>query len=161
MLLLVAGGCTSPAPAPKSAPRPPAIATPVAPPAPVVQTATLIGLYEGAPALRRNQMCMIERSGRTSFAMVVWGAGERSCSGSGRAVRQGDRLLLTMEGESSCILDARISGGRVILPGLVPQSCAYYCGEGAQLGGATFDKTGGTQGDALRATDLAGDPLCG
>jgi hypothetical protein len=29
------------------------------------------------------------------------------------------------------------------------------------MSGATFDKVGGEQADAMRAVDLVGDPLCG
>ena len=35
------------------------------------------------------------------------------------------------------------------------------CLPGAQLTGVAFDKVGGGESDALKATDLAGDRLCG
>jgi hypothetical protein len=128
-----------------------------------VQTATLTGLYEGGDAPRRNQMCMIEREGRgTTFGFVTWGANERNCSGSGVAIRQGNVLRLRLDGDESCALDARIDGRKVTFPGDIPSECQrYYCGAGAQMTGATFDKVGGEQADALRAADLVGDPLCG
>jgi len=163
ILFLVAAAalssCTAPAPTPP--PARPAVSVPVSPPASTVQTATLTGLYESVVAMRRNQLCMVERPGRISFGLVTGGGGTASCSGSGRALRQGDRLLLTMEGESSCLIDARIVGGRVTLPGLLPTGCSYYCAPGAPLAGASFDKTGGSDADALRAQDLTGGPLCG
>ena len=128
-----------------------------------VQTATLTGLYEGGEAPRRNQMCMIEREGRdTSFGFVTWGPGDKNCSGSGTATREGNVLRLRLDGEESCTLDARIDGRKVTLPASMPPQCqSYYCGDGAQLSGAAFDKVGGGQPDALRALDLGGDPLCG
>lgn len=150
--------CAAPVPAPPARPAP---VVPVPQPAPAVQTATLTGLYESMVAMRRSQLCMIERPGRITFGLVTGGGGTASCSGSGRAARQGDRLLLTMEGESSCVIDARIIGGRVTLPGLLPAGCSYYCAPGAPLAGASFDKTGGADADALRAQDLTGGPLCG
>jgi hypothetical protein len=124
------------------------------------QTASLTGLYETGAAPRRSQMCMIERGGSTRFGLVNWGAGNDSCSGNGTAVRQGDVLRLTMTGDSACTIEARIEGTRVVFSASVPAGCAYYCGQGARLGGATFDKTGGAEADALRAEDLAGDRLC-
>jgi hypothetical protein len=128
-----------------------------------VQTATLTGLYESATAPRRNQMCMIEREGRAgTFGFVIWGPGEKSCSGSGPATREGNVLRLRLDGDESCVLDARVEGTRITLPTDIPSDCErYYCGVGVQMGGVTFDKVAGEQADALRATDLVGDPLCG
>ena len=128
-----------------------------------VQTATLTGLYEGGEAPRRNQMCMIEREGRaTSFGFVTWGPGDKNCSGAGTATREGDVLRLRLDGDESCALEARVDGRKVTLPANIPSECQrYYCGSGAQMSGATFDKVGGEQADAMRAVDLVGDPLCG
>lgn len=127
-----------------------------------VQTSTLTGLYESGTGPRRNQMCMVEREGRpATFGFVVWGPGETSCSGSGPATREGDRLTLRLDGDESCALAAQTDGRRVTLPARIPEACSYYCGEGARMAGATFDKVGGSQADAMRAEDLVGDPLCG
>jgi hypothetical protein len=128
-----------------------------------VQIATLTGLYEGGEAPRRNQMCMIEREGRgTGFGFVTWGPGDRNCSGSGTATREGNVLRLRLDGDEGCALEARIDGRRVTLPTNIPAECqTYYCGGGAQMSGAAFDKVGGGEADALRAVDLVGDPLCG
>lgn len=130
-------------------------------PAGPAQTATLTGLYEGGEGSRRNQLCIVERAGRrTGFGLVTWSGGDNNCSGSGLAAREGERLRLTMEGDESCAIDARIEGTNVTLPAALPRGCAYYCGPGAQLAGATFDKVGGSEQDARRAVDLVGDPLC-
>jgi hypothetical protein len=128
-----------------------------------VQTQTLTGLYEGGEGSRRNQMCMIEREVRsTTFGFVTWGSGDTNCSGSGLATRDGDRLRLQLDGDESCTLEARIDGRRVILPQNIPPACnRYYCGAGAQMTGANFEKVGGAEADAMRAVDLVGDPLCG
>jgi len=131
-------------------------------PAKAVQTSSLTGLYEGGEAPQRNQMCIVDRpSGGAGFGIVVWGPEQRSCSGSGVAVRHGNVLRLTMAGDEQCTIEARIEDRRVTLPQTVPEGCAYYCGSGARLAGATFDKTGGEVGDAMRAVDLVGDTLCG
>jgi hypothetical protein len=128
-----------------------------------VQTATLTGLYEGGEGPRRNQLCMIEREGRAaSFGFVAWGSGDTSCSGSGPATREGQALRLVLDGDESCTLEARIDGRRVTFPPNVQPECArYYCGGDARLTGLTFDKIGGEEADARRATDLVGDRLCG
>ncbi|HWT12632.1 MAG TPA: hypothetical protein VN231_07755 [Allosphingosinicella sp.] len=127
-----------------------------------VQTATLTGLYEGGAGPRRNQLCIVDRAaGDARFGLVLWGRSDSSCSGAGAAVREGALLRLAMEGDGSCEVAAAIEGGRVVFPAVVPAGCSYYCGGGATLAGAAFDKVGGTAEDALRASDLVGDPLCG
>ena len=125
-----------------------------------VQTATLTGLYESGAASRRSQMCVVERGGSARFGLVIWSGQSDSCSGSGTAARQGDRLRLSMEGDEPCTVEARIEGTRVTFPASVPASCAYYCSRGGRIAGATLDKTGGAEADALRAEDLVGDRLC-
>ena len=128
-----------------------------------VQTAALTGLFESGEGPRRNQLCIIEREGRpTNFGFVTWGPGEKNCSGSGVAARDGNILRLRLDGDESCALNAQTDGRRVTLPANIPRECQrYYCGDGAQMSGASFDKVAGEQADALRATDLAGEPLCG
>jgi hypothetical protein len=131
------------------------------PPPAAVQTATLTGLYEGGPAGRRNQMCVVERAGGNArFGLVVRGAGSEGCGGAGTAVRQGAALRLAMSGDEACTIEARTEGTRITFPAALPPGCAYYCSRGASFAGAAFDKTGGTAEDALRAEDLAGDRLC-
>jgi len=127
-----------------------------------VQTATLTGLYEGGTGPQRNQLCILDRgTGDSRFGLVVWGGAESSCSGAGSAVREGNVLRLTMEGDQPCAVAGSIEGARLTFRGSVPAGCAYYCGAGASMAGAAFDKVGGTAEDAARALDLVGDPLCG
>jgi hypothetical protein len=125
-----------------------------------VQTATLTGLYESGGA-RPSQVCIVEQSGGARFGLVTREADRPGCSGAGTAVRAGDRLRLTMAGESACAIEARIQAGAVTFPAALPRGCAYYCAPGAPLAGLAFAKIGGTREDALRARDLVGDPLCG
>jgi hypothetical protein len=126
-----------------------------------VQTTDLTGLYEGAgEGEQRHRMCMIsDPSGGAEFGVVVE-TPTGSCSGAGRAVRSENALRLTMAGGEVCGIEARLEGTRVTFPSTVFERCAYYCAPGATLSGAMFDKTGGTDQDAMRASDLAGDPLC-
>lgn len=124
------------------------------------QTTTLTGLYESA-GQRPSQICIVEQNGRARFGLVTRQSGRTGCSGAGAAIRTGDTLRLTMDGESACAIQARIAGGTVSFPAAVPRGCSYYCAPGAPLAGASFAKTGGSREDALRARDLVGDPLCG
>ncbi len=127
-----------------------------------IETASLTGLYESGEGPRRNQLCIIEREGRSAgFGFIIWGREGRNCSASGLVAREGNRLRLRPDADDSCALDAEVTGQRVTFPANVPAECArYYCGEGAAMNGATFDKTGGGDDDAMRAADLVGDPLC-
>ena len=123
---------------------------------------TLSGLYEGGAGPRRNQLCLAERDGATRFGLVAWaGHVDTNCTGKGRAVREGARLSLAMQGDESCIVEARIEGGSVTLPATLPQGCAYYCAPGAEMAGVRLDRSGEGDEAARRAADLVGDPLCG
>jgi hypothetical protein len=124
---------------------------------------SLTGLYEGGSGPGRNQLCLIEREGRAaSFGFIVWGEENRNCSASGLARRQGDRLRLLPDGDESCALEARLDGDRILLPETVTPECArYYCGAGAAMTKAEFSRSGESEADARRATDLVGAPLCG
>ena len=128
-----------------------------------MQIADLTGLYEGrGEGERRSRICMIARAdGIISFGLVAWTADGGACSGSGEVERQGEALRLTMAGNEQCLIEARMVGSELALATSVPQGCAYYCSPGAGIAGERFRKTGGTAAAALRATDLAGDPLCG
>ena len=127
----------------------------------VISMAGLVGLYESGPVKQPNQLCIIdEEQGPAQFGLILWGGNLHNCSGAGDAVRDGDRLRLTMSGDQACTLDATIKDGQVTLPAKIPEGCAYYCGARARLDGATFTKKGDTVADALKATDLVGEPLC-
>ena len=128
-----------------------------------VQIADLTGLYEArGGGEQRSRMCMISaETGEASFAIVVEAPGGGSCGGAGEAVREGNLLRLTMGGDEQCVIGAQIAGTQVTFPSSLPEGCDYYCGPGATLAGAVLKKTGGTAEDAMRAKDLAGDPLCG
>lgn len=124
-----------------------------------VDTTSLAGLYEGGPSLQPNQMCMIgDTASRAAFGIVARGA--NSCAGSGIAEREGDVLRLTMSGDQACTIEARVEGGRVILPSSVPEGCSYYCSPGASLAGLDFDKKGSGRDEALKASDPVGESLC-
>jgi len=126
-----------------------------------VDTASLNGLYESGAPPQPNQICMVGGDERqASFGLVAWGENLHSCSGSGRAVREGDKLTLTMAGDERCTIDAKIDGGTITLPATVPEGCSYYCGARARLGSASFVKKGSRLEDAMKAKDLVGEPLC-
>ncbi len=120
----------------------------------------LTGLYEGAAGAQKNQLCIVEKAGEAGFGLIVWGGNLHSCSGAGLAKRSGERLSLSMTGDETCAIEATLKDGRIALPATLPTGCAYYCGARASLAGATFTRTGATEADARKATDIAGDPLC-
>lgn len=126
-----------------------------------VQTASLTGLYESVEQGGQGaRMCMISQpDGTVLFGLVT--EAPRSCGGAGEAAREGNVLRLTMAGDEECVVNAQIADTQVTFPSALPAGCDYYCAPGATLAGATFQKTGGTVEDALRATDPTGDPLCG
>jgi hypothetical protein len=107
-------------------------------------------------------MCVVGgKGGAQRFGLIVWAPAQHSCAGSGTLRREGDRLKLTMAGDSECTIEATISGKTVKLPSSVPPGCRYYCGEQATLGGAELTQTGTTRAAAMSAKDIVGDPLCG
>jgi hypothetical protein len=120
----------------------------------------LTGLYEGGQARPPNQLCIVEGQGEPRFGLVVWGANQHSCSGSGTVSRSGESLRFRMAGDETCSFEARIAGTTVTLPASVPDGCAYYCGARASLTGASFVQSGNSAEDAAKARDLVGDPLC-
>jgi hypothetical protein len=133
-------------------------AAPLPAPAPV-QTATLTGLYEtsGTPP---SQLCITGQGRAARFGLVIRRNGRSGCSGAGTATRNGTTLRLVMTGESACAIEARLDGRSLTFPASMPSGCSYYCAPGIVMGGTRFEKTGGTRGDALRARDSVGDPLC-
>jgi hypothetical protein len=164
-LLLLVAACGTPGqpdgnqtqPAAKSGPEATPLETRAAPAAP----AGLTGLYEGARTAQTDQLCMIGGADQGRFGTIVWGSAEHSCLGAGRAVRRGDKLILTMSGDSACEIDARIAGDTIEFPAAVSPGCSYYCGARAGFAGAKFTRKGFAKADALKAKDLVGDPLCG
>ncbi|HEX4736385.1 MAG TPA: hypothetical protein VH331_02365 [Allosphingosinicella sp.] len=120
----------------------------------------LTGLYQAGEGTRPSQMCILQKSGKAQFGITLWSPGLHACSGAGTATLSGDRLTLTMGGDSPCAIGATLKNGVVAFPATVPATCAYYCGANTSFAGATLMKQGGTRADALRAKDPAGEPLC-
>lgn len=139
-------------------PRNGAAAAPAPARAPV-QTAALTGLYETGTT-PPSQLCITEQGSAARFGLVIRRNGRPGCSGAGAALRNGATLRLTMTGDSACVIDARLEGGRLTFPPGTPPGCSYYCAPGIVIGGTMFEKTGGTEADARRARDSVGDPLC-
>jgi hypothetical protein len=123
--------------------------------------AALTGLYQSGGGARPNQMCIVEKGAKAQFGITIWGPNLRACSGAGTATRAGDRLRLTMTGDSPCTLETRLKDGIVTFPDSIPAGCAYYCGAGTSFAGTTLTRQGATKADALKAKDMAGEALCG
>lgn len=120
----------------------------------------LTGLYESGGDIPKDQMCIVEEGKSARFGLVVWGGGQHSCSGTGTVTRDGGKLRLAMAGDEACAIDATIADGTIVLPDSIPQSCAYYCGARASLGGASFARVASGEAASRKATDLVGEPLC-
>src|SRR4051812_48081876 len=76
----------------------------------------LAGLYQGPKGTPRSQMCIVEKGGTAQLGLGAWGSNLHSCSGSGDALRKGDRLTLRMEGDETCTIEAALKDGVVTLP---------------------------------------------
>jgi len=167
LALLLVGGCGGSGPANRQATAPSAgPRSEAAKPAAAAQAQRgrigIIGLWEGGAAEHRNQLCLLDKAGKTQFGLVVWGgANLNSCSGAGEVERKGDTLNLKMSGDSACTIEAAVEVDGIVFRRAVGAGCkSYYCGQGARFDGARFTQEG--QGAAARkATDIAGDPLCG
>jgi len=123
---------------------------------------SLAGLWEGGSAEHRNQLCLLDKAGKTQFGVVVWEPNLNSCAGAGEAERKGDRITLRMTGDSACTIEAGVEGGRIVFRRAVGPGCeTYYCGHSARFEGAAFTQQGRGAAAARKATDIAGDPLCG
>ena len=138
-------------------------AAPVSSEAPAAAGASLTGLYEGGAAHRPDQLCILDKAGKAQFGIVVWGgANLNSCSGAGEAERRGGQLTLRMAGDAACSIEASVESGRIVLRQASGPGCeSYYCGHGARFEGAAFTRKGAGAAAAKKATDIAGDPLCG
>jgi hypothetical protein len=165
LAFVLVAGCGGSGPATRNAAAPAAEAPGQAPSpaaAPAGAVTTLDGLWEGGAAAHRDQLCLVEKSGRTQFGVVVWGANLSSCSGAGEAKRDGDSLTLRMTGDSACTIEATAADGRIVFRRAAGPGCAdYYCGHSARFDGAAFTRRGTGAAAARKATDIAGDPLCG
>ena len=136
---------------------PPAAAAPVRP----SDAPGLAGLYQSGNPTQPNQLCIADKGDSTQFGLTIWGPNMAACAGAGLAKRDGDRLTLTMTGDSACVLTAQVKSGTIVLPTQLPDGCAYYCGPKASMAGAALTlKEAGAVG-AAKAKDVAGDPLCG
>lgn len=128
--------------------------------APATPQAALTGLYEGGHADAPSQLCVVEKKSETRFGLVVWGANLSACGGAGTIERDGDRLRFRMSGDQACTVEGRIDNGTIRFSGPVPSGCSYYCGAHVGFQGVSLARKGGTIGDAMKAKDPAGDPLC-
>jgi hypothetical protein len=121
---------------------------------------TLTGLYRSDPGPSLSRLCILPARRSARFGIVVSAGGGQSCSGSGRVTRDAGGLRFSMAGESACTFHASVSGRTIIITPDVSAGCSYYCGSGARLVGARLTQTSTRRTDAMKATDLVGEPLC-
>ena len=111
-----------------------------------------IGTYVGEG---RSQLCIAGKGAEQRAGVISYGAGDANCSASGRLTRVGADWMLIPRGEGDCRIPFSARGNQVRI-GVVPGSCAYYCGPGAALANRRF----ALQPNAGEAADAFGDPLC-
>lgn len=122
--------------------------------------ATLTGVYESGRPPAVSRLCIVPQGRNARFGLVIREAGDQSCSGSGTVTRDGGGLRFAMTGDSPCAVHAKIAGRTLIFDTRVPAGCTYYCGAGARLGGARLMQRSTRRSEAMKATDLVGEPLC-
>lgn len=129
---------------------------------PVAVTASsLVGLYERAGAgPTPDRICMTGQGSDTRFGLVTRSAGLATCTAEGTVARNGYALTLAIDGAPSCTLRATTTARGLTLAAPEGAECAYYCGAGAELAPGDFAKVGGTEADARRTVDVAGEPVC-
>ena len=132
---------------------------------------SLVGLYESDQSGSVSQICIVERGGQSRFGLVLWGGNDHSCSGSGTVERESGRIVLAMDGDSPCRLEAEFDGNQLSLAQAQPAGGPRDPGPGrrglrpertgvpAQMAGARLTQSGKTESDALRARDLVGEQL--
>lgn len=113
----------------------------------------LVGVYRGAG---RDALCMAREGAALRAGLITYGTGATNCSLAGAAEVRENTLVVRPRGDSECSVEVRVANG-VATVGARSQSCAYYCGPGADFAGRVLRKAPDA---ALKVTDLAGDPLC-
>jgi len=113
----------------------------------------LVGVYRRSD---RDGLCIAREGEALKAGLITYGNGATNCSLAGRAEIRGDILVVSPRGELDCSVEIRVANGAATLGGRT-QSCAYYCGPGADYAGRVLRKAPDA---ANKVTDFAGDPLC-
>lgn len=126
-----------------------------------VAASSLVGLYEraGVGAVP-DRICMTGQGGDTRFGLVTRSEGSATCTAEGAVTRNGPALTLAIDGAPACTLRATTTTGGLTLAAPEGAECAYYCGAGAVLAPGDFIKVSGTERDARKTVDVAGEALC-
>lgn len=119
------------------------------------QGTALAGLY----ARDTDQVCIVAAGdGYRIGASVDYG--DQGCSAAGRAVREGERLRITLDGAAGCSFEARLDGERIIFPGAVPAGCDVLCNGRASLAALEADLLSEAAAEAATMRDRRGRELC-
>ena len=113
----------------------------------------LVGVYRSSD---RDALCVAREGEALKAGLITYGTGATNCSLAGRAETLGDLLILVPRGDSECSVEIRFADESATI-GARSQSCAYYCGPGADFAGRVLRKAPDA---APKVTDFAGDPLC-
>jgi hypothetical protein len=113
----------------------------------------LVGVYRSSDS---DALCVAREGNALKAGLVTYGTGATNCSLAGRAETRGYLLILSPRGDSECSVEIRLADGSATI-GARSQSCAYYCGPGANFAGRVLRKAPDA---AQKVIDFAGDPLC-
>ena len=146
LLIFALAGCSEAADRPAAADR---------------RTASVVGLYEraGVPD-RPSQICVSADEEQLRFGLRSSYEGPENCMMKGRVEQAGSALRLRIDGDPACSVSGTITATGLTLAQPQGAECSYYCGRNTDLDGGDFAKVGGTEADARKAVDIAGEPLC-
>ncbi|KQN83759.1 hypothetical protein ASE90_07415 [Sphingomonas sp. Leaf67] len=113
--------------------------------------ATPVGLY----AREGDRLCIAG----SRIGMFVDYGDDIGCSGHGRYSREGETLRADLG--NGCTFEAAYDGGRIRLPGKLPDGCKRLCTQRASLAGFAVDRLSDSGSEAAALRDPKGRQLCG
>jgi hypothetical protein len=119
-------------------------------------SADMTGLYQADG----DKVCVVPSSDAFRIGVSLdYGPGQ-NCSGSGSAVRDGERVHVSFDGADGCAFDARFEGDRIVFPGNVPDACQKLCHGRTSLSGVEADRLSESGSEAGALRNPHGELLC-
>lgn len=112
-----------------------------------------IGLF----AREGDRLCVVGDD-RLRLGVVSDNGTGGSCSGSGSARSDGERLAIDLGG--GCRFDASFDGRRIRFPGAVPDACSARCSGRASFAGVYVERVSDAASEAATLRDPRGRALC-
>ncbi|MBY8820985.1 hypothetical protein [Sphingomonas colocasiae] len=125
------------------------------------RTAPIEGLYERSGDGGPDRVCLLRDGGESyRIGIDVMFGDETECLARGNAVRNGERVSITLAGKGECRIEARFDGREIALPGSVPDGCAAYCTRRGSLAGFALGQSSASRADAASVVARDGALLC-